>query len=304
MDEFDREAIRLVADLSAFMPGFAEMNAQQHDKLKDRIAVRFRGAAYQHAIKVGAHVAAETPTAIAGYDKLLSHLKDHTCAGDGELYRWLLGWIAHVVSAKGHRGGIPSRIRLAPVLRGPRGAGKTIIGKIIGRLLAAHGAADATASLDLNQVSYFTLGAIIQNRLLLVESEAMEMAHAGPLLKKILCERFINVEFKGQGPCTVRNIAQPIFFGDEEWIPPAGMDERSLVIIDVRPISDSASVTQAAWKDILNQLDAGGYAALFQFLVRADLPDPNYRPHRQAITGPQDPEDLSGASKHETGEAA
>ena len=52
---------------------------------------------------------------------LLRHLYKYVCRSDGDLYRWLISWLANIVQEPGRKPGV------AIALLGDQGAGKTIL---------------------------------------------------------------------------------------------------------------------------------------------------------------------------------
>ena len=64
---------------------------------------------------------------------IAQHLKDVLCGGNGDYYRWLLGWCAYCVQHPG------KHAEVAVVLRGGKGVGKGMFGRMMLRLFQTHG---------------------------------------------------------------------------------------------------------------------------------------------------------------------
>jgi hypothetical protein len=67
-----------------------------------------------------------------GWATLRDHMLTNICHGDEELFRWLFGWFAHMMQRP------RERLGTALVFRGRMGAGKSIVGEIMGSLIASH----------------------------------------------------------------------------------------------------------------------------------------------------------------------
>ena len=72
------------------------------------------------------------PNAGASCRPFLDHLRANVCRGDTENFKWLIGWLAHMVQPPAEEPGV------AIVLRGGCGVGKTLVGNYVGALFPAH----------------------------------------------------------------------------------------------------------------------------------------------------------------------
>jgi hypothetical protein len=69
---------------------------------------------------------------VGSCEKFKDHLRVNVCQEDERLFRYLFGWMAHLVQRPRDRAGI------ALVLRGRKGTGKTKVGEVLGALFAPH----------------------------------------------------------------------------------------------------------------------------------------------------------------------
>jgi hypothetical protein len=73
-----------------------------------------------------------TPSPAGSYDIFRDHLLNNVCDGDPELFKYVFGWMAHIVQRPRERPGT------ALVLIGRRGTGKSKVGEVLGSLFPAH----------------------------------------------------------------------------------------------------------------------------------------------------------------------
>ncbi|MHC2282148.1 hypothetical protein ACVME8_008791 [Bradyrhizobium diazoefficiens] len=72
------------------------------------------------------------PSSEGSCERYKEHLRVNVCAENEEHYRYLWGWMAHLIQKPRERPGI------AVVLRGQKGTGKTVMGDVLGSLIEAH----------------------------------------------------------------------------------------------------------------------------------------------------------------------
>ena len=203
----------------------------------------------------------------------LDHLLDNVCDGDRALYRWLVGWMAHLVQRPWEKPGT------AVVFKGKPGVGKTIIGKTLGALIARHYVTVSTPRGLMGQFNAH-LGAA-----LLVQVEegfwAGDKAAESDLRHKITGETF-NLEKKGQDVIELPSFHRYLITSNERWTVPAQHDERRYAIFSVSDAHIKDVVYFGALED---QLKAGGYRALMRHLLDFDLSRVSVRniPHTEAL---------------------
>lgn len=191
--------------------------------------------------------------------KFKDHLRVNVCQEDEGLYRFLLGWLAHMVQRPRRRAGV------ALVLRGGKGTGKTKVGEVVGSLFAPH-------YFLVDDARYLTgqFNAHMASCLLLQADEAMwagDKAAEGRL-KGLITSDMQMVEAKGIDPIRMRNFVHVIMTSNEDWVVPASGDERRFFVLDVGARCQRNNVYFA---EIDDELDRGGRERLLYELLAFDL---------------------------------
>jgi hypothetical protein len=188
-----------------------------------------------------------------------AHLKDNVCQGNEELFRWVFGWFAHIFQHPADKCGT------ALVLRGKQGVGKTIVGKTIGHLIGGHYLKVASPRFVTGRFN-----AHLESVLLLHCDEAFwagDHAAAG-LLKDLVTGEDHLIEHKGLEAIRVDNYVRLLVTGNEDWIIPAGLEERRFAVLDV---GETHMQDAPYFKKIIAELEAGGYERLMHELRAFDL---------------------------------
>lgn len=192
-------------------------------------------------------------------DRFLDHLFDNVCRGDKANYRWLVGWMAHLIQRPWEKPGT------AVVLKGPQGAGKSSVGEHLGALLSRHYATVSTPRGLLGQFNAHLSSALLVQ---LEESFfAGDKAAEGDLKHKITGAT-INLERKGVDVIELRSFHRYLITSNERWTVPARHDERRYAIFDVG--TDHAKDGKY-FGAIAREMEAGGYRALMRHLLDFDL---------------------------------
>ncbi|MCA2012903.1 DUF5906 domain-containing protein [Cereibacter sphaeroides] len=200
------------------------------------------------------------PEPDASCDLFLSHVRDVICGGGEREYRWLLGWMAHLVQRPEQKPGT------AVVLRGIKGAGKDSVGYYLGAL------AGRRHYVKIAQPEHLTgrFNAHLENGLLLHLEEgfwAGDKAGGGVLKNLITCPT-LQIERKGIDPYEIEHFARLLITSNEDWVVPATPGERRYFVLDVSP----ARAKDTAYFDaIWNEHATGGAGALLHLLQNYDL---------------------------------
>ena len=199
------------------------------------------------------------------YTIFRDHLLTNVCSGDRDLFDWIFGWFAHLMQRP------RERIGTALVFRGRMGTGKTKVGEVIGRLIADH-------YFLVDDPRYITgqFNAHMAACLLMQAEEAVwagDKAAEGRL-KSLVTSGTQMIEAKGVDPVRVDNYLRLIMTSNEDWVVPAGKEERRFAVFT---IADLARDNHGYFAEMQEELDAGGYEALLADLLAFDLSKVNLR---------------------------
>ena len=210
----------------------------------------WRGFAYEPAPSGSSHPA---------LNLFLEHLKLNVCGGSEALYRWLLGFFAHLVQCP------EQKPEVAIVLRGGKGVGKTMVAETIGDLLGRH-------FLLTSDRRYLTgnFNGHLENCLMLALDEAFWSGdkQAEGTLKNLITGREHVVEHKGKEPYVVANKTRIIICSNENWVVPVSHDERRFAFFDV---GDGRKQNRVFFGQIRDGLRNGGYPVLLRYLLDYSL---------------------------------
>lgn len=199
------------------------------------------------------------PQPTGSYTVFRDHLLNNVCAGDDFLFRYVFGWIAHIVQKP------RQRLGTAIVLRGKRGTGKSKIGEVIGSLFSSH-------YFQVDEARYITgqFNAHMASCLLLQADEAVWAGDksAEGKLKGLITADTQMIESKGVDPIRMKNYLRVLMTSNEGWVVPAGMDERRFCVLDVDP---RCAQNHDYFAEMDNELDAGGRERLLHDLLTFDL---------------------------------
>ena len=200
-----------------------------------------------------------------GYSIFEEHLRNHICAGRQDYFRYVFGWIAHIIQRP------RERIGIAMVLRGKMGTGKSKIGEVIGALIPAH-------YFLVDDPRYVTgnFNSHMASCILLQADEAVWAGDktAEGRLKGLITATRQMIEAKGVDPVRVDNYVRLLMTSNEGWVVPAGKDERRYAVFDV---SDAVAQNHAYFAEMDDQLRDGGFEALLHDLMAFDLSSVNLR---------------------------
>ncbi len=194
-------------------------------------------------------------------DLFLKHVLDNICNGDEEHFAYLLGWLASAVQRPASPG------HTAIVLRGSQGTGKSFFAKTFGALFGRH-------FLQVSDPKHLvgSFNAHLRDCVVLFGDEAFyagDKKHES-VLKMLVTEEMITIEAKGVDAQAAPNFVHLIMASNDQWVVPAGTDERRFFVLDV---SGEQKQKSAYFRAIQEELDAGGYEALLYMLRTKDLAD-------------------------------
>ncbi len=193
------------------------------------------------------------------YKTFRDHLLVNVCRGDDKLYQWVFGFFAHIVQRPRERLGI------ALVLRGKMGSGKTKVGEVIGALFPRHWFLVDSARYVTGQFN-----AHMASCLLLQADEAVwagDKAAEGRL-KGLITSPTQLIEAKGIDAIRLDNNIRLIMTSNENWVVPAGKDERRFAVLDV---GDGCLQNRTYFREIDTEMANGGLEHLLGDLLAFDL---------------------------------
>nr|WP_246340053.1 primase-helicase family protein [Ancylobacter tetraedralis] len=145
------------------------------------------------------------------------------------------------------------------------GTGKTKIGEVIGGLISAHYFA-------VDDPRYVT-GQFNAHMASCIFLQAEEAVWAGDKaaegrLKGLVTSKFQMIEAKGIDPIRIDNFVRLLMTSNEDWVVPAGKDERRFCVLDVHP---RCAQNTDYFREMDEELDNGGREALLHDLLHFDL---------------------------------
>lgn len=194
--------------------------------------------------------------AVASY---LDHLKVNVCGSNAALYRWLLGFFAHLLQRPWEKP------QVAIVFRGGKGTGKNVAIETIGHLLGSHFMVAANKRyMSGNFNSHY------ERLLAIVFDEAFwsgDKSSEGALKDLVTGTRHL-IERKNFEPYSVANLTRVIILSNEEWVVPASNDERRFAFFDVGTRNQQ---DHDFFSRIHTGMLQGGYEILMRYLLKFDL---------------------------------
>lgn len=192
------------------------------------------------------------------------HIHKVIAGGNDDAFFYILAWIAQLFQNPGGR-----RPGTALVLRGKRGAGKGCFASNIGRIAGPH-------FLQITDSNHLTgrFNNHLKDALLVFCDEGIWAGDksAEGILKGMITEEHIAIEPKGKDVFMVRNHIRLIIASNENWVVPAGMEERRFFVLDV---SDTHLQDHEYFRAVYAQMDNGGCEAMLHDLLALDISSVN-----------------------------
>ena len=210
-----------------------------------------------------------------GWSLFLHHLYTNICQGNKQLLLWLLAWMADAVQHPERRTGT------AVVLRGGQGNGKGTFAKYFGSLFGHQHFRPISNGKHLTG----NFNAHLQDCLLLFVDEAFWAGdkQGEGVLKALITEPTVMIERKGVDAVSMKNYIRVIMASNNEWVIPAGLDERRFAVFDV---GNAYQKNNAYFAAIEQEMNNGGKEALLHFLLTNDFstyPNPFVIPQTKAL---------------------
>ena len=195
----------------------------------------------------------------------IDHIKQIICNGNTELFRYVLGWLAYCVQHPFEPGYV------ALVIMGGRGTGKTMFSEWIKAIFGKHAMSIANGKLLTG-----TFTGHLQNLVLVVAEEAFWAGDkpAENALKHLITGTTLTIHPKGYAPYDAPNYLHVIMTSNEDWVVPAGVDERRFAVCST---SNSKKGDFAYFNNLAKWAENGGISALLDYLLKYDLKNFNVR---------------------------
>ena len=189
------------------------------------------------------------------------HIFHNICRGNVELFNYVMQWMARNVQDPGG-----DRPGVAIVLKSPeRGTGKGIFATQYGKTFGNH-------FKHITQTTQVVgrFNSHLKDCLLLFVDEGVWGGDrpAEGVLKGLITEPQIMIEPKGINAFPVENHVSFIIASNNEWIIPAGFEERRFLVLDVSPVHKQDTEYFGA---IVDQMDQGGRAAMLYDLLEMKI---------------------------------
>ena len=192
-------------------------------------------------------------------EKFLDHIRQIVSSDNDEIYNYILNWMADAVQ------NLRSRPGVSIVMTGRQGVGKGIFASNFGQLFGEHflhiGRANALVG---------NFNSELMGKSLVFADEAFwggDKQIAG-ILKSMITENELRIEFKGKEPVYVRNHIRIIAASNNDRVVPAEMGERRFFVVDV---SSEKKQDFKYFQTIQKEMDDGGRGALLKFLLERDI---------------------------------
>ena len=190
-----------------------------------------------------------------------AHIVEVLANGDQFFAEYITRWCAWSVQHPAERA------QAALVFKGKRGTGKGTLGNALCRIFGQHGTHISTAEHLAGRFNGH-----LRDACLLFADEAYWPGDKGAegSLKRLVTEPDLFIEAKGKDGITVPNMVHVMMASNDDWVVPAGEDERRYAMFQVSDIHKQ----DEAWFGPLNvQMEAGGYEAMLFDLLAMDLGD-------------------------------
>ena len=186
------------------------------------------------------------------------HLRYAICGGVEEEYTYLLNWFAHLVQFP------TSKPRVAVVLRGGKGWGKSLLFQAIHRALGPN-----SVILSNNTQLTGRFNAHLRYKLLAVVEESFWAGHHRDegVLKNLITDPYLTYEAKGIDPVAGLSYLRVAMITNEDWAAPASGDERRYFVPTLTNVSYQEDIRDGKkghfFPRLIGELAGAGLAAFF-----------------------------------------
>lgn len=199
------------------------------------------------------------------WELMQKHIHKVICDGNGELYQYVMFWLSRMIQNPEKPG------EVAIVLQGGRGTGKGMFGNALSRIMGQH-------SCHVTSGHHVTgnFNAHLEDCIFLFADEAFWAGDkaAENVLKGLITEPTIPIERKGVDLKTVPNMLHVLMASNNDWVVPAGMDERRYFVLKV---SDCHAQDHDYFHALTHEMNNGGLSAMLFDLQTMDISNFNVR---------------------------
>lgn len=185
------------------------------------------------------------------------HLRTIICAGDSDLYDYLISWMARTVQDPGGK-----KPGVAIVMKGGKGVGKGVFANYFGKIFGE-------AFLPISTSKGFTgnFNAHLSKCLMVFLDEAVWGGDkpAEGQLKALITEPTMLFEAKGIDSMALQSFINVIMASNEDWVCPATVDERRFCVLSP---SSARQGDTAYFDNLCDQMDNGGVEAMYHDLLQ------------------------------------
>lgn len=195
------------------------------------------------------------------WSRMKAHIREVLADGSSASATYIMRWIAWTVQHPAERA------QAALVFKGMKGTGKGTLGNALCRIFGQHGTHISTAEHLAGRFNGH-----LRDACFLFADEAYWPGDKGAegSLKRLVTEPDLFIEAKGKDGITVPNMLHVMMASNDDWVVPAGEDERRYAVFAV----SDARKQEEAWFGPLNaEMENGGYEAMLFDLIGLELSD-------------------------------
>lgn len=194
---------------------------------------------------------------------LILELLEYLCGSDQEVIDWVIKWSAYPLQHPG------AKMRTAIIMHGGEGAGKNIFWGAIGAIYEKYYAIITQTELE-SQFNNWASG-----KMFIIGNEVVsrqEMYHQKGRIKNMITEPVWSINEKMLPLRMEQNHANFVFLSNAIQPGTPDKDDRRYLVIWTPPV-----LSQDFYKSVGDQVNNGGVAALYDYLLNVDLGD--FNPH-------------------------
>ena len=186
------------------------------------------------------------------------HVYQNIAKEDQNLYDWIRAWCAQMIQKPWEPAGT------AIILSGTQGTGKSIFAETLGELLKPHFFISSSTKQFAGNFNQHLLDVV-----LVFGDETWWAGDRTALgtIKRMITQKTISVEAKFKDCITLPNRLHLIMASNEPWVVNADLSERRMQCFEM---ADTCAMDRSYFQPLVDDLEAGGYAALLYELLHLD----------------------------------